>query len=55
MFNRIAEDEVLANILEEEDDEFNILKQVFSRAVWGYSLRDVLADELQDDKSFFHI
>ncbi len=51
----IAEDKNLARILEEEDDEFNILKQVFSRAGLGNRLRDVLTEELEDDKSFFHI
>ena len=52
---RITEEEDLAKILEEEDDEFNILKQAFSRAGFGYNLKDVLTDELKDDKSFFHI
>ena len=51
----VTEDKDLARILEEEDDEFNILKQAFSRAGLGYKLRDVLTDELDDDKSFFHI
>ena len=51
----VIEDKDLARILEEEDDEFNILKQVFSRAMSGYKLKDVLTEELKDDKSFFHI
>ena len=51
----VTEDKDLARILEEEDDEFNILKQAFSRAGFGYKLKDVLTDELDKDKSFFHI
>ena len=51
----VTEEEELSRILEEEDDAFNILKQAFSRAGLGYKLRDVLTDELEDDKSFFHI
>ena len=51
----VTEEEELSRILEEEDDAFNILKQAFSRAGFGYKLKDVLTDELEDDKSFFHI
>ena len=51
----VADDDKLARVLEEEDDEFNILKQAFSKAGLGYKLRDILTDELEDDKSFFHI
>ena len=51
----IADDKSLARILEEDDDDFNILKHGFSRASFGYKLRDVLTEELKDDKSFFHI
>ena len=43
-------DSDLANILEDEDDEFVILKQVLNRAFGSNNLKKQLGDEIENDK-----
>jgi len=47
----IAEDEGFAGVLEEEDDEFNILRQLASRLVGGGGLKEALSEEVEDDRT----
>ena len=49
----VVQDDDLGEILEEEDDEFNILIQLLHRATGSSDLDDHLNDEIEDDKSFF--
>lgn len=50
----IAENEELAKIFDEEDDEFNILKQSFKEVISGsISLDKVLKVSIDDNKPFF--
>ena len=50
----IADDEEIARVLHEEDDEFNIFKQLFAK-VSGSDLSNVLEREIDDGKTFLHI
>jgi len=52
----ITKDEDLANILQEEDDEFNILEQIFYKALdSSLSLFVILTRNIKDSKSFFYL
>ena len=51
----ITTDEETARILEEEDNEFNIFKQLFSRAVSGFYLDRILSEDIADGKSFLQL
>jgi len=47
----IAGDVGFAEVLEEEDDEFNILRQLVNRLAGGSGLEEVLSQEIEDDKT----
>ena len=47
----VADNDVLAEILEEEDDEFNILKQILSKAAGSSDLQNMLQKEIDDGKT----
>ncbi len=49
----VADDESLADVLEGEDDEFMILKQVLNKGTGSNDLIVHLTKEIDDDKSFF--
>ena len=48
----IAENEDFAEVLEDEDDEFNILKQILHSATGSSDLERALSQEIEDDKTF---
>ena len=48
----IADNSELAEILEEEDDEFVILKQILNKATGSNALSNQLEKEIEDDKGF---
>ena len=50
----IAEDEEIARIFKDEDDEFIILKQLFSK-ISGSDLDNVITREIEDGKNFLHL
>ena len=45
----------MAKVLEEEDDEFNILKQLLHKSSGSNNLTSQLKKEIEDGKSFFHL
>jgi len=47
--------EDLAEILEDEDDEFNILDQLLYKAIGSRSLSEILSRNIKDSKSFFYL
>ena len=47
----IAENEDLAEVLEEEDDEFNVLKQLINSLTGRNELEEALSQEVDDDKT----
>ena len=51
----IADDDYLAKVLEEEDDEFNILKQLLHKSAGSNNLISQLKKEIEDGKSFFQL
>ena len=48
----ITEEPDLASVLEEEDDEFNILKRLVDEAFSSRTLTSVLTEKIEDSKSF---
>ena len=50
----VANDDVLAEVFEEEDDEFNILKTLLNKAANNNNLIDQLQQEIEDNKSFLY-
>ena len=48
----VSEDDSLAEVLEDEDDEFNILKQLLNKATGSNKLNRQLREEIEDDKGF---
>ena len=51
----IANDEALADVLEDEDDEFNILKQLLNKATGSNDLLPQLKKEIESNKSFLYL
>lgn len=48
-----AKNDPLAEVLQEEDDRFNILRQFLHEAVGSRDLIDILEDSIEDGMSFF--
>lgn len=51
----IVDDDHLAEVLDEEDDEFNILEQLLYKASGSNDLIPQLENEIDDGKSFFYL
>ena len=48
----IVREDIFSEVLEEEDDEYNILKQLLKEAIGGNDLERLLGEEIEDDKTF---